>query len=350
MNAIAQASAAPASGSRLDNRRVLAALIDLAVVAVGAAAILAAAGVLGESVSEVGAPLALVSLGWALYYYFACESGNGQTLGKRVMRIRVVRADGEPAGMREIGIRTALRVIDMQFVYLVGLIVMMATGERRGRLGDLAAGTMIVAADEPAAATPAPAPAEEASRVPIAESGPAFEPAPEEAPEAKSDEPDVATTAMQELAADVSALTSAPDREVEEEPEAEAAEAEAGEAEQPATEAPAAEEPDAEQPASHEPDVEQPASQEPDAEQPASDEPAAEQPASDEPAAEEPASDEPGAEEPAPEEPASDEPDVEVLSDEADAEDADGDERVAVKSVETISAIDLVMDDSRRDS
>jgi uncharacterized RDD family membrane protein YckC len=296
MNAIAQASAAPVSGSKLDNRRVLAALIDLVVVGAGGAVILAAAGVLGESPSEIGAPLVLVMLGWALYYYFACESGSGQTLGKRVMNIRVVGTDGQPAGMREIALRTVLRVIDMQFLYLVGLIVMMATGERRGRLGDLAGGTMIVSADQPAAIASMPAPAEPVSRVPIAESGPAFAPVPEEEPE-EPEAPEVASPALQELAADVSAVTSAPGREVEEEPEAE-----------------------------------EPAAEEPPAEEPASGEPAEE-------AAAEPDEAAPGDSER--------EPAVEVLEDEGDEAE---DDQVTVKSVETISAIDLVMDESRRDS
>jgi uncharacterized RDD family membrane protein YckC len=235
MTAIAQASAGAVSGSKLDNRRVLAALIDLVVVGAGAAVILAAAGVLGESPSEIGAPLVLVALGWALYYYFACESGNGQTLGKRVMNIRVVGLDGQPAGMREIALRTVLRVIDMQLLYLVGLIVMMATGERRGRLGDLVGKTMIVSADQPAAIAPVAAPAEPVSRVPIAESGPAFAAASEEEPEAaepEAAEPEVASPALQELAADVTAVTSAPDRAVEEEPEAEEAAAEEAVAEE----------------------------------------------------------------------------------------------------------------------
>ena len=47
MNAFAQTSAGALSGSKLDNRRVLAALIDLAIVGAGGAAILGAAGVLG---------------------------------------------------------------------------------------------------------------------------------------------------------------------------------------------------------------------------------------------------------------------------------------------------------------
>jgi uncharacterized RDD family membrane protein YckC len=149
MNATASRSAASTSGPVLDNRRVLAGLIDLAVIGAGSAVILAAAG------GSLGAPLAGVLVCWALYYYFAFESGNGQTLGKRLMKIRVVRTDGAPAEMREIAIRTVVRVIDMQFIYVVGLIAMLATGERRGRLGDLAADTMIATtADEAAKADP----------------------------------------------------------------------------------------------------------------------------------------------------------------------------------------------------
>ena len=90
----------------------------------------------------------MILLGWALYYYFACESGGGQTIGKRLMRLRVVRADGGHAGMGEIFVRTILRVIDGIALYLVGLVVMLVTGERRQRLGDLAAGTVVVDANE----------------------------------------------------------------------------------------------------------------------------------------------------------------------------------------------------------
>jgi uncharacterized RDD family membrane protein YckC len=158
MNAIAHASALSTTGPQLDNRRVLAALIDLVVVGAGAALILFAADALpngsGSAREEVGSGLYLITLAWALYYYFACESGGGQTLGKRVMKLRVVRADGGEAGMREIAVRTVLRVVDGIALYLVGLIVMLASGKRRQRLGDMAGGTIVVDADaspEPAA-------------------------------------------------------------------------------------------------------------------------------------------------------------------------------------------------------
>jgi uncharacterized RDD family membrane protein YckC len=156
MNATAQASAASISGPKLDNRRVLAALVDLGIVLAGSLVILFAADALSGDSGEIRGALGAVILGWALYYHFAMESGDGQTVGKKLMKIRVVLADGRPAGMREIAVRTVLRVIDGIGGYIVGLVAMLATGQRRQRLGDLAAGTMIVDASATAYAPPAP--------------------------------------------------------------------------------------------------------------------------------------------------------------------------------------------------
>jgi uncharacterized RDD family membrane protein YckC len=156
MNAIAQASSLPVAGPKLDFRRVCAGFIDVVIVGAGALAILAVAGALGSERPMEMPGFDFLILGWALYYYFACESSGGQTFGKRLLKLRVVRVDGSPAGMGEVAVRTLLRVIDGIALYLVGLIVMLVTGERRGRLGDLAGGTMIVDASAPAT-TPAPA-------------------------------------------------------------------------------------------------------------------------------------------------------------------------------------------------
>jgi uncharacterized RDD family membrane protein YckC len=151
MNAIAQASAAPVTGPKLDNRRVLAGIVDLAIVAAGAIVVLFAGDALSGDGSDVQGALGAVILGWALYYYFALESGGGQTVGKKLMNLRVVCVDGSPVGMREVAVRTILRVIDGVGAYIVGLIVMLATGQRRQRLGDLAAGTMVIDASAAAA-------------------------------------------------------------------------------------------------------------------------------------------------------------------------------------------------------
>lgn len=148
---------APPCGPQFDNRRVLAGLIDVALVAVVAVVISFAAG------GAWSPTLSAVVLAWGLFYYFALESGAGQTVGKRLLGLRVRMADGSPADMRAIAIRTVLRVIDGIGLYLVGLIVMLVSGERRQRLGDMAAGTIITSADVQPAPAPAPAVAADAS-------------------------------------------------------------------------------------------------------------------------------------------------------------------------------------------
>jgi uncharacterized RDD family membrane protein YckC len=135
------------SGSKLDNRRVGAALIDVAIML---PLLLLLSALVGDT---TGFPL--LAAGWALFYYFAWESGAGQTPGKHLMKLRVVRADGRPADMGAIAVRTALRLVDSLFGYLLGLIVMLRTGERRQRIGDLAAKTIV--ADSRLATAGAPA-------------------------------------------------------------------------------------------------------------------------------------------------------------------------------------------------
>jgi uncharacterized RDD family membrane protein YckC len=91
--------------------------------------------------------LALVALG--LTYYFLCESLTGQTLGKRITGLRVVRIDGRPLNPRAVAARTVLRIVDQQLASLVGMLTMILTGERRQRLGDLAARTAVTRASAP---------------------------------------------------------------------------------------------------------------------------------------------------------------------------------------------------------
>jgi uncharacterized RDD family membrane protein YckC len=186
MNAIAPAQATPLTGPSLDNKRVVAALIDLGVL-FGFGLVL---GLLGGARTP---GLSLVILAWALYYYFALEMMTGQTLGKRTMGLKVVRSDGSPADMRAIGIRTVLRVIDGIGLYLVGLVVMIATKDRRQRLGDLAADTIVTTVDSgplrvrpaafPEAAPPAPDRDFDAPEAPVSRPAAADTPTPPRQPE-----------------------------------------------------------------------------------------------------------------------------------------------------------------------
>lgn len=69
---------------------------------------------------------------------------HGQTLGKRLLGIRVVRMDGSPVGLYESAMRNLLRAVDfLPAFYATGSISMLFTKQHR-RLGDLLAGTLLV--------------------------------------------------------------------------------------------------------------------------------------------------------------------------------------------------------------
>src|SRR5690606_12367836 len=81
---------------------------------------------------------------WWGYYLLFEWIWHGQTIGKRSARIRVVRADGAPVSFVPVAVRNLVRIIDfMPFGYGVGVITMFCNPQAR-RLGDFAAGTLVV--------------------------------------------------------------------------------------------------------------------------------------------------------------------------------------------------------------
>ena len=87
--------------------------------------------------------LALFFMEWG--YGFTFEAlWNGQTPGKRAFGLRVVKEDGYAIGVHDALVRNLLRAADVLPVfYGVGFVSVLLT-PRLQRLGDLAAGTMVV--------------------------------------------------------------------------------------------------------------------------------------------------------------------------------------------------------------
>jgi uncharacterized RDD family membrane protein YckC len=74
---------------------------------------------------------------------------QGQTVGKRMYGLRVIREDGAPVGFIASLIRNLLRMVDfLPLFYGVGLVSVIVT-TRSQRLGDIAAGTYVVRAPKP---------------------------------------------------------------------------------------------------------------------------------------------------------------------------------------------------------
>jgi uncharacterized RDD family membrane protein YckC len=78
------------------------------------------------------------------YYIFFEMLWNGQSPGKRWVGLRVIRADGTPITLSESLIRNLARLVDfLPAAYGIGIITMFIDKQSR-RLGDLAAGTLVV--------------------------------------------------------------------------------------------------------------------------------------------------------------------------------------------------------------
>lgn len=151
--------ARPATPAEVEvvGQRVLATLVDGAVLFVVAFGVVVVEWIVGAAAAIMGAPqgaqvavgvlgllanLAIPVLFVAYYVYF--EGTKGQTIGKMVCGIRVVREDtGGLPGTKAALVRTLLRAVDGILGYLVGLLIALSS-EKRQRLGDMAAHTLVV--------------------------------------------------------------------------------------------------------------------------------------------------------------------------------------------------------------
>ncbi len=80
---------------------------------------------------------------WGYYIVFEITT-NGQSPGKRALGIRVIKEGGYPISFADSAIRNIVRVVDfLPICYGAGLFVMLINKDWQ-RLGDLAAGTLVV--------------------------------------------------------------------------------------------------------------------------------------------------------------------------------------------------------------
>ena len=136
--------------------RAAAALLDTAIQAVLWIALLVSFSVSVDRLPSVDdAPPAIVValiivvvlggffLLWGYYMVFEI-AWSGQTPGKRVLGIRVIRENGYPIRAVDSVVRNLIRVIDAPpFGFIIGALVMLLNA-RSKRLGDFAAGTLVV--------------------------------------------------------------------------------------------------------------------------------------------------------------------------------------------------------------
>jgi len=80
-----------------------------------------------------------------MFYTLFLESlMEGQTIGKRIMKTKVIKIDGYQAGFSDYLVRWLFRMIEVTSIMgVIGLITLM-TSKKTQRLGDMAAGTAVI--------------------------------------------------------------------------------------------------------------------------------------------------------------------------------------------------------------
>jgi uncharacterized RDD family membrane protein YckC len=137
--------------------RFMALLIDLLIGAVVITVlILGTLAAVGDVAAEIVATCAFLLI--VVVYNVVFEVfGGGRTIGKRATGLRVVSDSGAQVGLRASLIRNVIRILEFALFYVPALVSVLATKNNQ-RLGDLAAGTLVVRDQRPASVVAPSAP------------------------------------------------------------------------------------------------------------------------------------------------------------------------------------------------
>jgi uncharacterized RDD family membrane protein YckC len=122
--------------------RILAYLLDTLILIVYAIAV----GLLliyGE-IESYWVWILMLGMPWLLYALLFEIFMDGQTPGKRVLNIKVIRLDGTPASIGDYTLRWIFALIDLKFLSGAIAVILIAAGGKGQRLGDMVAGTSVI--------------------------------------------------------------------------------------------------------------------------------------------------------------------------------------------------------------
>ncbi|WCO03649.1 RDD family protein [Psychroserpens ponticola] len=69
---------------------------------------------------------------------------DGQTIGKRIMKIKVVKIDGYQAALADYLVRWFFRIVDLNMMSGIVALIAIVTSKKSQRLGDMTAGTSVI--------------------------------------------------------------------------------------------------------------------------------------------------------------------------------------------------------------
>lgn len=118
--------------------RVLATIIDLAFIYITSVLLLIIIGTTAEeTLLLLGLPL--------MFYTLLCELLlGGQTIGKRLLKIKVIKKDGNAASFIDYLIRWMFRLVDLFMTFGGCALITIVMGEKGQRVGDILAHTVVI--------------------------------------------------------------------------------------------------------------------------------------------------------------------------------------------------------------
>lgn len=126
--------------------RIVAYLIDWAMfIAIMIAAIIVLSTTGGMENKLVWIVLAIAYAVLFVFYDLICESTmNGQSIGKRVMKIKVISLDGARPRFSQYLLRWLFRIVDFTLSSNLCGLICVAVSDKSQRLGDMVAGTSLI--------------------------------------------------------------------------------------------------------------------------------------------------------------------------------------------------------------
>lgn len=123
--------------------RILARLIDLGIFI----ALIIIGAIIGSGVNNriFGMVLLFIYLGIFVFYDLVCEIFfNGQSIGKRAMKIKVISLNGNRPTVGQYLLRWLFRIVDFSITMGVCALISVAVSEKKQRIGDIVAGTTLI--------------------------------------------------------------------------------------------------------------------------------------------------------------------------------------------------------------
>lgn len=127
--------------------RLLARLIDFGLFVLIYILALIAYVTVGEKISQVVSitVILIVYASLFVFYDLICETlMNGQSFGKRIMKIKVINIDGGRPSFGQYILRWLFRIVDFTLSMQVCGLLCAAISEKQQRLGDMVAGTTLI--------------------------------------------------------------------------------------------------------------------------------------------------------------------------------------------------------------